>query len=183
MRGDDTRRGLASSLSDAALWRAGRGIELAEDEVERFLDLAGYADGRLDPDDRERVEEWLATDPAATDDVAAARLLGASTAQLAAAPEWTIARACALVDGGAVPQGNIIPFAPRYRRSPSLHRMGRWGSLVAAIAVASWLGFTLGVDTSRSLAQIDQAGETGFLGDLLNPSTDLTRDPTGGAQT
>ncbi len=61
--------------------------------------------------------------------------------------------------------------------------MARWGSLVAAMAVASWLGFTLGMDTSLSLTQVRQPGEDSFLGELLNPSTDFMRDLTEGAQT
>ena len=73
MRGDDTSRVPADGSSDAALWRRSRAIDMVEDEAERYLDLAGYADGRLDPDDRERVAEWLATDPVAAGDVAAAR--------------------------------------------------------------------------------------------------------------
>ena len=57
MRGNDTRRNPAAGLSDAALWRRSRTVDMSEDaaETERYLDLAGFADGRLDPDDRERV--------------------------------------------------------------------------------------------------------------------------------
>lgn len=183
MRGDETRRVPPAGLSDVALWRASRVTDIAEDEAERYLDLAGYADGRLDPDDRERVGEWLAADPIATGDIAAARVLGASTAPPEAVTESAIARACALVDGGEAQQGRVIPFAPRHRVRPSLHGMAGWGSLVAAMAVASWLGFTLGMDTSRSFAQIRQAHEDGFLHELLDPSTDSMRDLTGGAQT
>ena len=61
--------------------------------------------------------------------------------------------------------------------------MARWGSLVAAMAVASWLGFTLGIDTSLSVAQIRQTGEDGFLREMLDPSTGFMRDLTEGAQT
>ncbi len=183
MRGDDTRRVPPAELSDAALWRTIRTIDAAEDEAERYLDLAGYADGHLDPDDRERVAEWLAADPVAAGDVAAARLLGASTARPEAVPEPAIARACALIGGDEAQLGTVIPFAPRHRVSPSLHGMAGWSSLVAAMAVASWLGFTLGMDTSRSFAQFQQAPESGFLSDFLNPSLDFGRDLTGGAQT
>src|SRR5438128_1727016 len=68
MRGDDTRR-------DAALWRRSRTADMTAEEVEaeRYLDLAGFADGRLDPDDSEQVAERLAGDPVAAGDVAAPR--------------------------------------------------------------------------------------------------------------
>ncbi|MFI4948153.1 MAG: anti-sigma factor family protein [Alphaproteobacteria bacterium] len=182
MSGDEIGK-VPPSGAGAALWQASCSTDIAEDEAERFLDLAGYADGRLDPDDRERVAAWLAADPVAAGDIAAARRLAASTAGLASMPEPAIARACALVDGGASRQGVVIPFAPRYRSRPTLHGMAGWGSLVAAMAVASWLGFTLGVDTSRSFAQTQQTGDNGFLQELLDPATDSVRDLTGGAQT
>ncbi|MGC2414233.1 MAG: hypothetical protein WA459_16235 [Stellaceae bacterium] len=170
-------------LSDAALWRASCMIEVAEDEAERYLDLAGYADGHLDPDDRERVAEWLAADPVAAGDVAAARLLGASATKPEAVAEFAIARACALIGAGEAQPARIIPFVPRHRVRLRLHGMAGWSSLVAAMAVASWLGFTLGMDTSLSVAQIHQAPENGFLGELLDPSLDSGRDLTEGAQT
>ena len=61
--------------------------------------------------------------------------------------------------------------------------MAGWGSLVAAMAVASWLGFTLGMDTSRSYAQIRQGGEEGFLREFLDPSAGFMRDLTEGTRT
>ena len=61
--------------------------------------------------------------------------------------------------------------------------MARWGSLVAAMAVASWLGFTLGMDTSFSYAQIRQPGEDGFLSEFLDPSTGFMRELDEGQQT
>jgi len=184
MRGDEIKKIAPSGLTDPALWRASCSTDIAEDEAERYLDLAGYADGSLDPDDRERVAEWLAADPVAAGDIAAARRLAASAAGLEPIAGRAIARACALVDGGAAPGGIVVPFAPRYRSRPTLHRMAGWGSLVAAMAVASWLGFTLGVDTSRSFVQIQQAGDNGgFLQELLDPATDPARDVTEDAQT
>ena len=59
MRGDDTRRDPTASLPDAALWRHSLATDMAEDETGRYLDLAGFADGRLDPDDHERIAERL----------------------------------------------------------------------------------------------------------------------------
>jgi anti-sigma factor RsiW len=179
MRGNDTNRDPAAGLPDAALWRRSRTVDMTEEavEAERCLDLAGFADGRLDPDDRERVAEWLAGDPVAAGDVAAAR---APTGPLDAASEPAIARACALV---APQRGTVIAFPLSRRGRPRLQVTARWGSLVAAMAVASWLGFTLGMDTSLSLAQIRQGGEDGFLREFLDPSAGFMRDLTEGTQT
>src|SRR6266404_6383276 len=101
MQGDDTRRDPAAGLPDAALWRRSRTVDMTEDEVEeeRYLDLAGFADERLDPDDRERVAEQLAGNPVAAGDVAAAHALAAGAEQTEAMPEAAIARASALVGG------------------------------------------------------------------------------------
>src|SRR5260370_15465848 len=104
MRGNGTRRDPAAGLPDAALWRRSRTVDMTEDaaEAERHLDLAGFADGRLDPEDRERVAEWLAVDPVAAADVAAARALAVRGELLEAAPEQAIARASAPGHGGTV---------------------------------------------------------------------------------
>jgi anti-sigma factor RsiW len=170
-------------LPDAALWRRSGMIDMTPDEAERALDLAGFADGRLDPDDRERVAEWLAGDPVAAGDVAAALALTAVGERPEAAPEPVIARAYALVDGGAEQGDTVIAFPLGRRDRPGLRNMASWGSLVAAMAVASWLGFTLGMDTSLSVAPFGQAGEDGFLHELLDPSTGFMRDLTEGQQT
>src|SRR5207244_1996426 len=111
---------------------------------ERYLDLAGFADGRLDPDDREQVAERLAGDPVAAGDVAAARALAAGAERTEAMPEAAITRASMLVGGGETQGATVIPFPLSRGNQPWLHGMARWGSLVAAMAVASWLGFTLG---------------------------------------
>jgi anti-sigma factor RsiW len=182
MRGDDTGPELPAGLPDRVLWQRSRMIDAAEDDAERLLDLAGFADERLDPDERERVAERLAGDPLAAGDIAAARALAAVGEQLEAAPKPVIARACALVGSGAQ-RGTVVPFPPRHRNRPKLYSMARWGSLVAAMAVASWLGFTLGMDTSLSVGQVGQAGEDGFLHELFDPSTGFMRDLTEGNQT
>ncbi len=185
MRGDDTRRDPAAGLPDAALWRRSRTVDMTEDEVEaeRYLDLAGFADGRLDPDDCERVAERLAGDPAAAGDVAAARSLTADAERTEAMPEAAIGRASALVGGDAPQRATVIPFPLGRRNRPRLLGLARWGSLVAAMAVASWLGFTLGMDTSRTYAQIRQGGEDSFLREFLDPSAGFMRDLTEGTQT
>src|SRR5712692_9309923 len=183
MQRDGGGRESPAGLSDNAVWQKSRLLDIPEDESERFLDLAGFADGQLDPDDRERIAEWLAGDPIAAGDVAAARALAAAAERVGAVPQSIIARASSLIGAGMPRPDKIIPFPQRHRYIPGLRGMARWGSLVAAMAVASWLGFALGMDTSRSVAQIGQAGEDGFLQELLDPSVGFLRDLTEGAQT
>ena len=65
MRGDGAAGKPRAGSPDRALWRRCVAIDMAEDEAERFLDLAGYAEDRLDPDERDRIAERLAKDPIA----------------------------------------------------------------------------------------------------------------------
>ena len=173
MQGDG--RDIPADWPENALWRKSRLIEVAADESERFLDLAGFADGRLDPDEEDRVADWLERDALAQGDVAAARELAAGSGRLDA-PLAIIARAALLVGGGAGQPGNVIAFPPRPRYAPGLRDLARWSSLAAAMVIAGWLGFALGTDTSRSVAQIGQNGDDGFLQDFLDPSIGFMRD-------
>ncbi|HLY46834.1 MAG TPA: hypothetical protein VKQ73_14725 [Stellaceae bacterium] len=182
MRGDGTGREPPTRSLEGALWRRASVTAAPEDDAGRYLDLAGFADGLLDPDDRERVAEWLTRDPVAAGDVAAARAAAGRRGQSPPTPEAIVARAAALVDRSARPSGRVIPFALPPRRQPRLQHVAGWGGLVAALAVASWLGFVLGVDTSLSFVQPGQTREDGFLRELLDPSTGL-RELTGGTQT
>src|SRR5712691_8624260 len=118
MRGDDTSGEPAADPPDRAVWQRSRMTDASDDEAERALDLAGFTDDYLDPDDRERVAEWLAGDPLAAGDVAAARALAARVEQLEAAPGAVIARAGALVGGGAPRSGTVVAF-PIDRRNRS----------------------------------------------------------------
>jgi hypothetical protein len=183
MRGKGPRREPAAEVPDRALWQRSRMTEAAEDDAERALDLAGFADERLHLDDRERVAEWLAGDPLGAGDIAAARVLGARAEQLAVPPEPVIARALALVPSGAPQPGTVIPFRLGRRHRPTLRSVAGWGSLVAAMVVAGWLGFTLGEDASLSLARFGPSGEDGFLRELLDPGAGFISDLTEGAQT
>jgi len=60
---------------DRRLWQRCRTMDAGEDEAARFLDLAAYADGLLDIEERERVAALLAGDPQAAADVRAAQAL------------------------------------------------------------------------------------------------------------
>ena len=176
MNADDTRRMPPDRWSDAALWQRSRLTDIGaeEAEAERCLDLAGYADERLDADDRERVAELLKGDLVAASDVAAARVQPAP----AALTEAAIARACALVGGSPPQRGTVIPFPLGRRYQARLPGIARWGSLVAATVVAGWLGFALGMDTSFSFAQLRQTGDDSLFGELLDPSADLLTEGT-----
>jgi anti-sigma factor RsiW len=159
-----------AGLSDQALWRRSASTEAADDAAARLLDLSGFADGTLDADDRERVAGWLARDAAAAADVAAARGYAAEPGSLLPAPDGVVARARALV-GGAPKADNIVLFSARHRGAPRLRGMAQWGSLAAAVAVAAWLGFTLGIDTSRAFVASDRPTAGSFVGDLLDAQT------------
>jgi len=170
----------AEEARDRELWRLSATADAPDDDEARLLDLAGFADGRLDEDDEARVAEWLACDPAAAEDVAAAR------AALAVEPlpdflsDEIIARACALAPESAV----VVPFPARRPPRP-LFGLAQWGSVAAAVVLAGWLGFTLGMDTSTSLnaTTTGQTGEEGFLHEILDPSTGIVQDLAGSAQT
>ncbi|HEX6443259.1 MAG TPA: hypothetical protein VF007_13795 [Stellaceae bacterium] len=171
---------LPHAAQDRALWRRSRDTDATEDEAERCLDLAGFADRRLDAEEDARVGELLARDPAASSDIDAARRLAAQP--LPPTPEPVCARAAALVEADASPGGRVVTFPLWRRAAPDLHRVAQWGSLAAAIVMAAWLGFALGADTSRSFTRAGQ-GDYGFLNELLNPSAGFLRDLTEGPQT
>ena len=61
-----------------------------------------------------------------------------------------------------------------------MHGLIRWGSLAAAIAMASWLGFAMGSDTSLALSQSGAASDASFLPELLDPGTGFLRDLSDG---
>ncbi len=183
MPGDGANGEPPAASPDGALWRRSLTIDMAEDEDEHFLDLAGYADDRLDPDERDRIAERLAKDPMAAADVAAARAFAGSGLPDEAAPADVVARACALVADGMPLRGRVIPFPQFLRPQPTLHGVARWAGLAAAVVVASWLGFALGGDASAFFGPVSQASEDSLLRDLLDPSTAFLRDLTGGVQT
>jgi anti-sigma factor RsiW len=160
--------------SDRALWQRSRLTDAPADEPARFLDLAGFADGILDADEEERVAAFLAADPAAAADVAAAQVAAGGIDERPAGFERIVARACALVPDPQFSTARIIAFAPRQRRV--LHGLAQWGSLAAAILVASWLGFSMGNDTSMALSQPGLTSDTSPVPELFDTGTGFLRD-------
>ena len=162
--------------SDRALWRRSRTTEAPVDEAVRFLDLAGFADGLLDTDERDRVAALLATDPVAAADVAAAQGFAGGLDETPARLERSVARACALVPYPHLAGARVIAFTPRPRRHRVLHGLAQWGSLAAAIMVASWLGFSMGSDTSIALSQPGFSSDSSYVPELFDPGTGFLRD-------
>ncbi len=173
-RTDEERKELPDWSSDRALWQRSCLTDATEDEVSRFLDLAAFADGLLEPDERDRVAALLIGDPVATDDVAAARAVGGGTDELPGTLERIVARACTILPGDA--DSRVVAFAPPPRRRGILHGLAQWGSLAAAIAMASWLGFAMGSDASRTLRGPVPSSDASFLPELLDPGSGFLRD-------
>jgi anti-sigma factor RsiW len=168
--------------SDRALWRRCQTADAPIDEAARFLDLAAFAEGGLDEEEQDRVAADLATDPAAADDVAAARTLGRGLGAPPAEIDHIIARASALVPEASFAPGLVLPFHPLPARHRRLQGMAQWGSLAAAIVVASWLGFAMGSGASLELSQPGQQNQVGvdsLLPELLDPATGFLRDLEG----
>ena len=166
---------------DRRLWQRCRTIDAEEDEAARFLDLAAYADGLLDIEERERVAALLAADPQAAADVRAAQ--AAADAELTSASlERIVARASAISPETGSVTGKVVPLAPRRGRR-FLQISAQWGSLAAAIALAGWLGFAMGSDTSLALSDTRQPSASGLLPELFDPGTVLLRDLGEGLRT
>jgi len=173
-RTNEEREDLPEWSSDRTLWRRSCLTDATEDEASRFLDLAAFADGLLEPDEHDRVAALIARDPAATSDVAAARTLAGGIEELPEGLECIVARACAISPGE--PSSRVVAFAPRPWRRRILHGLTQWGSLAAAIALASWLGFAMGSDASRTLSGPIPSNDTSILPELFDTGSGFLRD-------
>jgi anti-sigma factor RsiW len=163
--------------SDRALWQRSRVTDAPDDDAARFLDLAGFVDGLLDTDERERVADLVTAEPtAAADVVAAAQAPAGGVDERPAGFERIVARACALVPNPHLTGARVIAFPPRPRHHRLLHGLAQWGSLAAAILVASWLGFSMGSDTSFALSPPGLSNDTSAIPELFDPGTGFLRD-------
>jgi anti-sigma factor RsiW len=172
-RTDEKREELPDWSSDRALWRRSCLTDATEDEVSRFLDLAAFADGLLEPDESDRIAALLAADPGARDDVAAARSGAVPDAPLGTL-ERVVTRACAILP--SEPTSRVVAFTSRPRRRRILQGFAQWGSLAAAMVLASWLGFAMGSDTSRALSAPVTSNEASFLPELFDPGSGFVHD-------
>ena len=148
------------------------------EDAGRYLELAAFADGRLGRDEEKRVAEWLAQHPDAAQDVAAARALG-GTVGPEAAPEAVVARACAIFGNPRRQARTLLPLGRQSRTVPRLGAVFEWGGVAAAIVLAGWLGFTLGMDASQAWAKDRLPGRNDTLQDIFSPSPNLLPDLTG----
>jgi hypothetical protein len=171
-----------AKLHDRALWQFCRFVEVPEDADQRQLDLAAFADGSLDPDDRERIAELLRADPEAAADVAAARTLASMVDEEAPEIAHIVARAIALRPADLPRPGRVVPFSGP-RQSMRLHGLAQWASLAAAVAIAAWLGFAMGSDASLALRQPALNGDDGAAIELFDPATGFLHDTSAGSQT
>lgn len=177
MRARGTSGDPPPELPDPDVWRRSQQIEALADEAERLLELAAFADNRLDDDDAARVAALLARDPNAADDVAAARTLNAATA----ADPGMIARAIALVDDQEA-EAEVIAFPVRQTAPRRWYSAATWSGLAAAMLLAGWLGFNLGSGLS-GVATGSRADEAAASSELIdfNPPL-LLRDFNESAQ-
>jgi len=163
---------------DQELWRRSQEIDATPDEAEFLLDLAAFADNRLDDDDTARVAALLALDAGAAADVAAARAL-AGVAMMTA-DENVIARAEALIGEGR-PEAVLVAFPARAGSARSWYGAASWSGLAAAIVLAGWLGFDLGSGLSGASPLGHPTDETSA-SELLDPGPQLLRDFTENSQ-
>lgn len=181
IRGGEKREERLERGSDRLIWQRCRMIDAPEDEAARHLDLAAFAEGLPDEDDHARVTALLAADPDLAADVGAARaLVGADLAPDAL--ERIVARATAALPEAAPASGNVVAFAPRRGRRV-VRIFAQWGSVAAALVVASWLGFAMGTNASLALSEPRQPGDAGFLPELFDPPAGLLRDLGEGLRT
>jgi hypothetical protein len=181
---DDEMGQPASFEAGRTLWQRCRIAETVESESERFLDLAALADGILDDEEHDRIAARVAGDPVAMADVAAARALSTGGIAMPGGIEPIIKRAIVIVEP-ASELSRKIPVSPVPSRRHFLHGVAQWGSLAAAIAFTSWLGFAMGSSVSQTLTQPGQSTQTSdenFMPELLDPSTGFLRDFGSGLQ-
>ena len=168
-------------VSDRALWQRCRLAEAPADESLRFLDLAAFAEGGLDPDEHDRIAAWLVADPEAAADVAAARSLAGNSGASSVAIDRIVARASTLRPDAPSHRGVVYSIF-RPQRRILLHGLAQWGSLAAAIGIAAWLGFTMGSDASIAISQ-PKPGDDGAAIELFDPATGFLHDLPAGIHT
>lgn len=153
---------------DAAIWRrwrsaAAMGAVPAEPDA---LVLAAYAEGRLAEADAEAIEDWLALNPAAAEDIVQARR--AEEVSHPAASMAVIARAAALVGAAA----EVLAFRRPTPSRRSWRSAASWGAMAASLVMAIVLGYTVGHDAGI-YATLASGSATALGQELIDPPTGL----------
>src|SRR5262245_7752650 len=121
MRTDEKPEERPDPISDRRLWQRSRLTDAPDDEASHFLDLAAFADGRLDDEERDRVGALVAADPEAAADVRAARGAPGPEPAISTGLERIVARAAAIPLDPPSAEGCVVPFAPRKQRRLVYH--------------------------------------------------------------
>jgi anti-sigma factor RsiW len=157
---------------DAALWQRWR-LQARPATEAAALDLAAYAEGRLDESQAAPVEDWLFTQPEALAELAAARAAAEAEAR-PEAPEGLIARAAALVE---TPSATVVLF----RRAaapplPSWRMAVAWAGIAASLFATSMVGFSIGNSAYLNFAGTGQPAVESPLRELLDPPSAIFGD-------
>lgn len=155
--------------NDRELWRRWRALGEVAPEPDAMA-FAAYAEHRLGETEAESVEDWLATDPLAWSELAAARSV--SEIDGSSADAALIARACALVtDVAGLPQdGTVVALR---RPAPAWRSALAWSSIAASLIATSLVGFSLGSDAYRSLSGTQISADTAADPLEASPTLDL----------
>lgn len=172
MRARGTNNARSPGLSDREIWRRSQETEASPDEAEDLMDLAAFAESRLDPDEMARVAALITRDADAAADIAAAR--ASAGAAMTAADPGVIARAEALVGEGRAETVLIAFPAARPALRPWFGAAG-WSGLAAAMVIAGWLGFDLGSGLSTS-SLFGRPGDDLSASELLDAAPLVVRD-------
>ena len=151
---------------DRTLYERWRSHESGPADADAELDpmlLAAYLEGRLGEDEAAPLEQLLAADPAALDDLIACDPV---TPEIPSAA--FISRAQTLVG-----TATILPFAPRAAQPRRVvTAWAAWGAVAASLVLISLVGFSLGMQTERNFngstgigTSIDILDQSGGLGD------------------
>jgi anti-sigma factor RsiW len=170
-------QGTSGAPPDREVWRRSQEMEATPDEASYLLDLAAFADNRLDDDETALIAALIERDTDVAEDVAAARTLAGAT--MLAADVGIVARAEALV-GESQREAMLIAFPARPPVVRPWYSAATWSGLAAAIVLAGWLGFDLGSGISTSPAFNRPADDTSA-SELLDPSP-MLRDFTDNSQ-
>jgi anti-sigma factor RsiW len=152
------------SADGAALWRRFRALDRTGTNRDEptALELAAYAEGRLNEAAARRIEAWLCAHPEALDDVVAAR-----TGEEASASRAVTERAAALV--AADPAGaEIIPFRRKATPSYAWRMHVTRAAVAASLLLTGLVGFTLGSQSYANLFGSTTSITTGGLFDQSN---------------